>query len=275
MSSSGWLSAIRGYIQILLSDDTPMPSRRNLKFVGATVTDDGVKTTVTIGGGVGAGVQGLLLRAPQYLTSGTTISHPVGTRLIKVRGVGAGSAGGGCDAVAQSIGAMGASGTYGEKTFTASSLSSTYTIGVGGVGASGAVGGNGSSSTFTHGGLTVTLPGATGGQFVAGAPSSMKRAAGGTSLGAATNADFSIQGQVGGDAFGTTSPVHSAHTGPGGSNPFGLGAPGRAAVGAGSSVAIAAQGFGSGGGGRLNDIGTSAGAGTDGKQGLWIVEEYS
>jgi hypothetical protein len=269
-----WIDDIQGLTVVLDENGAPVQRRSVISFAGAAVADDGTKTVVTIAGGVGSGIQGRLLRAPQYLTSGTSITHPAGTRLIKVRGVGGGSAGGGCDAAAHSIGAMGASGTYGEKTFTAASLTSTYTIGAAGVGVSGAAGGSSGSSTFTHNGLTVTLPGASGGQFVAGSAAS-KRAAGGASLGAASNADFSIQGQVGGEAFNTTAPLHSAQTGPGGSNPLGFGAPGRAAIG-GLLVAIAGQGFGFGGGGRMSDTTTAAaGAGSNGGPGCWIVEEYS
>lgn len=221
-------------------------------------------------------VQGRLLRAPQILTSGTaaTINHPANTRLIRIRGVGGGGAGGGTDAAAGALGAQGGSGTYAEKVFTASGLTSTYTVGAAGAGVSGAAGGNGSSSTFTHGATTVTAPGGNGGGVAVGG-ATVATATGGAGNGAATNADFEIQGQRGGSAVrpvAATTPVF--HVGPGGGTRYGLGAPAGATSGT-SVAAAAATGYGSGGGGRLNGTSVTAAAGGAGGGGLWIVEEYS
>lgn len=220
--------------------------------------------------GVGSG---RLLRARQYLSSSTSISHPTGTATIVAYGVGAGGAGGGVNAAAQAIGACGGSGTYGERTFTAGAATSTYVFGVAGVGSSGAAGGNGTSSTFTHNGTTVTLPGGTGGAATAGGVAA-KVAAGGAGGGAATNADFSINGQQGGDAFNNTAPIISAHTGHGGSSPLGNGGPGRTTITT-QITGTAGTGFGAGGSGVLNGTTATALAGSNGTQGVWIVEEYT
>lgn len=217
---------------------------------------------------------GQLLRAPQILTAGTSISHPAGTRLIRVIGVGAGGAGGGCAAVAGAMGSQGGGATYGERTYTASSLSSTYTIGAGGVAVSGAGGGNGGSSTFTHGGVTMTLPGGVGGQAGAGA-ATVAVNSGGIGGGAATNADFSITGEPGGPTIrpvAATSPQF--HAGRAGSTPLGHGAAANGTQ-AGSSPGNSPTGYGSGGGGALNGTGAGAQAGVNGAPGVWLVWEYS
>lgn len=220
--------------------------------------------------GVGSG---RLLRAQQILTSGTTITHPVGTATIFVRGVAGGGAGGGVNAAAQAIGANGGSGTYCEKTFVAGAPSSTYVVGAAGVGVSGSAGGGGTNSTFTHNGLVVTIPSGAGGGVAAGA-AAIKSAAGGVGGGTATNADLGISGQAGAYAVNTTAPVFSMHAGPGGSTPLGNGGQGRATVGA-QIAGDPGTGFGSGGSGALNGTTATALAGANGAPGVWIVEEYA
>lgn len=218
---------------------------------------------------------GRLLRAPQYVTAGTSLVHPTGTNTIIVRGVGGGGASGGNDAVAGSAGANGGSGTYGERTFNVTSLTSTYTIGAGGTGVSGAAGNAGGSSTWTQGGVTMTLPGGNGGGFLAGA-ATIGSAAGGAVAAAATNADFSIQGQAGGDVLRpAASAAPMLHTGGGGDNPLGQGGSGNAAVVAASVAGNAGTGLGSGSSGVLNTVAAAAAAGTAGRAGGFIVEEYS
>lgn len=228
-----------------------------------------------VAGDLAPSLEGRLLRAPQILTSGTAavINHPDGTRLIRIRGVGGGGGGGGTDGVAGSMGSCGGSASYGEKVFTATASSSTYTVGAAGSVAVGAAGGNGGASTFTHGSTTVTLPGGNGGGLEAGGTSVAFElgAAGG---GAATNADFEIQGQRGGCALRPVSANNPVlHTGPGGSTPLGLGGGGSA-----TTSAIGgrdATGYGSGGSGRLSGSSAGAGAGGSAGGGVWIVEEYS
>lgn len=216
---------------------------------------------------------GRLIRVPQYLTSGTTIFHPNGTRLIKVRGCGGGGAGGGSSAAAGSGGANGGSAAYVEKTFTASSLTSTYTVGTAGVSVLSDNGGSGSPSTFTHGGLTVTASGGGGGDTLAGG-TTVASAAGGPG-GGGSNMDFEVRGQYGGyvlrPAAAATPMLHTAH---GGGNPLGNGGRGVATSAGPPSVATS-TGYGSGGSGRLNGTNTFAGLGGDGMPGVWIVEEYT
>jgi hypothetical protein len=233
---------------------------------GDTIVHDGLEWLPKTGGDFGR-----LLRAPQVLTGGTSITHPAGTRLIKVRGVGGGGAGGGRSAAAGSGGSPGGSGTYGERTFTANSPTSTYTIGAGGAGSSGAAGGAGGASTFTHGATTLTLPGGLGGGFLAGGTSVAAADESGAAADA-TNADFSIAGQSGGRLVRLTSGSTQAfHNGPGGSNPLGQGAFPEFAFSNGAS----GTGYGSGGGGDIADNQTNASVGTAGQPGVWIVEEYS
>lgn len=215
-----------------------------------------------------------LMREPQILTSGTSISHPTGTRFIRVRGVGGGGGGGGTNAAAGSVGSCGGSGTYGEKFYTLASLSSSYTIGAGGTSGSGAGGGNGGSSTFTHNSVTITLPGGVGGSVRNGAAAD-GHAGGGTGGGAATNADFEIAGQNGGGAIYSAGDGGgiSMHSGPGGGTPLGNGGAGIVTSSTGLA-GRAASGYGSGGGGALNNASASANSGQDGAPGVWIVEEY-
>lgn len=217
---------------------------------------------------------GRLLRAPQILTAGTTITHPTGTTSIYVVGVGGGGAGGGTNAAAGSIGGSGGSGTYGEKTFAATAASSTYAIGAAGAGSSGSPGGAGGVTTFTHGATTMTLPGGGGGAVLTGGVT-VATAASGAGGAAATNADLSINGQDGSQGVrptAATTPVFQC--GPGGSNPYGFGGAARAAAG-GAVTAGAAMGFGAGGGGAVNGTGVTATAGANGGPGLLIVWEYS
>jgi hypothetical protein len=229
-----------------------------------------------LSGAVGASqAPGRLLRAPQVLTSGTTISHPATTATVVVIGVGGGGAGGGAGAAAGAIGGNGGSGTYGMKTFTSAASSSTFAIGGAGAGSSGAGGGSGGSSTFTNNAVTMTLPGGSGGAATAGA-ASVATAAGGAGGGAATNADFSINGQTGGAAVrpaAATTP--NFHTNSGGSNPLGFGGASHAVAATTVVAGSVGVGFGAGGSGVLNGTTASASAGAAGTAGAFIVWEYS
>jgi hypothetical protein len=216
---------------------------------------------------------GVLLRAPQYLTAGTSINHPAGTRVIFIRGVAGGGGGGGCAAGAGSAGACGGSGTYGEATIVVNSLTSTYAIGAAGTGVSAAAGNNGGNSTFVNDVTIVTLPGGAGGALLA-AGSGVAHAFGGVGGGAATGADFSVPGQRGGHVLRITGNAPMAQGSGGGSTPVGNGGGGNVT----SGIAVggeAATGYGGGGAGRMNGTAGGAGAGGTGTQGLWIVEEYA
>lgn len=225
-----------------------------------------VKTT-----GVGSG---RLLRAPQILTSGTTINHPTGTALVIVEGVGGGGAGGGIAAGAGSMGGQGGSGTWGRRAFAAAASSSTYAIGAAGTGVSGAAGNNGGNSTFTNNATTMTLPGGNGGGFSAAAIV-VGGVLGGAVATAATNADVSISGQPGSDAArpqAAATPLF--HLGPAGSNPLGSGAASRFASG-GVIGGLAGTGLGAGGGGALQPTAGVAAVGGNGTAGGFIVSEYT
>jgi hypothetical protein len=215
---------------------------------------------------------GRLLREPQILTAGTAISHPAGTRAIRIRGVAGGGAGGGCDAAAGSVGAAGSAGTYGERWIVLASLSSTYVVGAGGAGVSGAAGADGTLSSFTHNAVTTSLSPGNGGAFLAGG-ATVARAIGGGSPNSGTNCDLTIRGQKGGDALRVVAATVPLICGPGGSSPLGDGAGMRCTVGNADSGPDA-HGFGAGGGGRVNGTSASAGAGGNGSPGVWIVEEY-
>lgn len=222
---------------------------------------------------------GRLLRAPQVLTAGTTITHPAGTSTLIVEVIGGGGGGTGAvnSAAAQiTLGAGGGSGAYARKTFAASSLSSTYAIGAAGAAGAntGAAAGNGGASSFTHGGATVTAPGgggapndAAGGQ--AGI-SGITFAASSPGLGAAvaTGGDFNGSGIDGGWGLRFLGTAGQAG---GGGGLHGGGAPGRTTQGNGN----AAAGPGGGGGGGMSINAGGAVVGGAGGAGAVIVWELS
>ncbi len=153
----------------------------------------------------------------------------------------------------------------------------TYTVGVAGTGNSGATGNNGTASTLTCNGVTVTLPPGLGGVTLAGG-ATISNAAGGAGGGAATNADFEIPGQQGGRVIRPQAAVAPLFQfGSGGSTPLGQGGlPEMMALTVlASGKGTGPVGFGTGGSGWLNGSGTTAGAGSDGKPGVWIVQELS
>ncbi len=219
-------------------------------------------------------ISGRRLRAPQVLTSGTTITHPTGTATITVRLVGGGGGGGGVAAAGAgliSLGGGGGAGSYAEKTFTAASTTSTFAIGAAGTaGASGGgTGGAGGSTTFTHNAVTVTTNGGTGG-FNIGAANTVLNAPGGNGGAVSTGGDVNGGGDPGGDGIRYSGSV--ANSGVGGSSPFGGGGSARAIQGAGVN---AVANTGSGGAGALSINAGAAAAGGSGAAGIIIVEEYS
>jgi hypothetical protein len=210
-----------------------------------------------------------------YLTNGTEITHHDDAVYIEIEGCGAGGAGGGAAAAIDCGGSNGGSGSYARHSFTLSSLTSTYTIGAAGTGVSGAAGNAGTSSTFTHGGVTVTCPGGSPGTLLATGivTSAAAGGQGGTAPTISTGSvDFSIVGQPGGYVQRITD-IGIFHTSGAGSTPLGLGAEGRGA--AGGSSGTAGTGFGSGGTGGLNNTASTVRIGGDGKPGVWIVDEFA
>jgi hypothetical protein len=206
------------------------------------------------------------------LTSGTTHTTGPQTTSLFLRMVGGGGGGGGCSSLASAAAAAGGggSGAYAEKTFVVTpSTNYTYAIGALGAGSSGAVGGNGTSTTFAAGGVTVTAPGGVGGPLATAATTLTARA-GGAGAAISTNGDLNSTGSPGvyGVVLIVTGPILAS--GKGADSQFGSGGIGLVAVGAGS----AATGFGAGGGGSATGA-AAARAGGNGTAGVIIVDEYA
>ena len=228
-------------------------------------------------GATGPSTGGLLRTT--YLTSGTaaTFTHVAGAATCRITGVGSGGAGGGRATGAGSGGAMGGSGTWGQHTFAITAPTSTYTVGAAGVGVSGATGGTGTASTWTHDGVTTTLPAGAGGVFQS-AGTSTTGVLGRINGGAATNASISVNGEAGGTLWrvGPAAAVPLIHLDRGGSNPLGRGAAGYTQIAAVANQAGGSPtGYGAGGGGTIQGAAGTAAAGANGGPGVWIAEEFS
>ena len=136
-------------------------------------------------------VTGTLIRAPRYLTSGTSYTTPSNCTSIYVELVGGGGGGGACSG-GQAGG--GGAGGYAAKYFSGVSPSTSYTYAIGAAGTAGTgygAGGNGGATSFTALSVTITGNGGNGGSGSAGST------AGGTSGGTASNGDINIQGGPG------------------------------------------------------------------------------
>ena len=203
----------------------------------------------------GLSASGRLLRAPQFLTSGTSYTTPVGCNYIFVQMAGGGGGGatgraGGGDS--PSTGGHG--GAYLEKLVAVTS-NTAYAITVGAGGSAGiwsggvAWGGTGGSSTITIGATTYTAGGGGGGTYGYTPYPTVYTG------GVATNGDINITGTT----TPTTSRPGSTANGPL-YNPYGVGA-----------IGTAATGYGCGGGSGA-DSGNSGGAGKSGFIRIW---EYS
>lgn len=144
---------------------------------------------------------GLLIRAPQILTSGTSYTTPSNCTKIYVEAVGGG--GGGSTNAGN---AGGGGGGYCAKYFTVTG-STAYTYAIGGAGTSSTSGGN---TTFTVGGTTITANGGT---------VSTNTTAGGLG-GVGSNGDLNVRGSDGGKGDGNGG---AAGSGSGGSSVFGGG----------------------------------------------------
>jgi hypothetical protein len=134
---------------------------------------------------------GTLIRAPRYLTSGTSYTTPSNCTSIYVELVGGGGGGGACNS-GQAGG--GSAGGYAAKYFSGVSPSTSYTYAIGAAGTAGTgtgTGGNGGATSFTALSVTITGNGGNGGSGSAGST------AGGTSGGTASNGDINIQGGPG------------------------------------------------------------------------------
>ncbi len=202
---------------------------------------------------------GLLIRAPQILTSGTSYTTPANCTDIYVELVGGGGGGNvGSVTTNNRGGGGGGSGAYAAKYFAVTGNTAyTYAIGTGG--GSAVAGGN---TTFTVGGTTVTAGGGAIGGAVGGTSTPGAGGAGGT----ATNGDLNVTGGSGQNGTVISGTTLNASGGGGGASFFGEGGRGGLA-----GAGVAAGPFGAGGGGS----GNAAGAGGSGANGVILVWEFT
>lgn len=197
---------------------------------------------------------GRLLRAPQFLTSGTTYTTPAGCTNIYVEMMGGGGGGGGCNS--NGPGGGGGNAILAWKYVTVSpSTAYTIAVGAGGTGVSGAAGNNGGNTTITVGATTYTSGGGGGG---AGSATSTPG-----SSGTATNTDGSVAGTA---ASGSTGGAPNTMYGLFDPTP----GPGTATSNDGNNAKV----YGSGGSGAYSVRGTTQ-IGGNGSQGFIRVWEYS
>lgn len=199
---------------------------------------------------------GLLIRAPQILTSGTSYTTPSNCTKIYVECVGGGGGGG---APGPAAGGGGGGGGYSAKYFTVTaSTAYTYSIGAGGAQAT-----SGGNTTFTVGATTITGGGGGGGANGSSANDGDGLSGNG---GVGSGGDFNFTGSGG----GTTSTGYQgggyAHGAAGGSSFFGGGA--RSPNSGNGSTGGLYGGGGSGGGYG----GSTGGAGA---QGVIRITEYT
>lgn len=260
--SSGTLSIIAGEAILVVRDSGTV--WRVLKVykaygtsAGQAIALDGTGKLPAVDGSQLTGISstGRLLRAPQFLTSGTTYTTPVGCNYIFLQMAGGGGGGatgraGGGDSASTG----GHAGAYLEKLVAVSS-NTAYTITVGAGGSAGiwsggvAMGGAGGNTTIVISGTTYSAGGGGGGTYGYTPYPTVY------SGGVATNGDINIPGTT----TATASRPGSCANGPL-YNPYGAGGIGAAAT----SFACA--------GGSGADSGYSGGAGKSGFMRIW---EYS
>jgi len=239
--STGWLAYLRGYIQILKSDDTPMPARQTLKFVGASVTDDGTRTIVdTLAAGSGA-----LLAYTEYTAgSGTHVFNSASRKRIAHIQAGGGGAGGVTTAASSVKVAAGAqAGGWQEIVETgAPTGTGVYSIGAAGTAGNGGTptnGGDGGNTTLGMNAGTITSAGGVGSDTIA---------AGGAVVVNRPRTPATLGGQCGepgvmvSSALGISGMGGSSRYGKGGNSKLGAGATGAAAGAAGSGACSEAAG---------------------------------
>lgn len=212
---------------------------------------------------------GLLLNV-RVLTSGTSYTPTSGTKMVRIRMVGAGGGGGGASGANSSVGAAagGGSGGYLEKWIFNVSGSYTYSIGTAGTAGAntGGTGGNGGNTTFVNGGTTYTAFGGVGGLGQT-AGTALAITVGGDGGAVSTNGDVNSGGSPGANGIRLSGTV--GVSGGGAGSQFGGGGKPLNAAGAG----VDGSGYGSGGGGALSTANTNR-AGGAGKQGVIIIEEF-
>lgn len=215
-------------------------------------------------------VAGILIRAPQFLTSGTSYTPPTNCTAIYVEALGGGGGGAGAPTAASSAaaGSGGRGGAYCAKYFSGLDGSAlTYAIGAGGSGGVGAANGSaGGDTTFTVGATTITAAGGNGGLYMnAGTANATQIDPGVT---ASTNGDINGSAQTAFYAIRFSGTI--AMSGSGGNTIWGSGGRGvnQAANG------VAGAGRGGGGGGALVLNGSAEATGGDGAAGAIRIWEF-
>ncbi len=237
-------------------------------------------------GGGGGGADYSLVR--QVFTSSGTYTATSGLVSAFARCQSAGGGSAGADGAGDSgwgLGSGGGSGgTYAERSYTAAEIGTGAAITLGSPGSAGSDtggdGGSAGSSTFNPDGTgsTMTVPGGNGGTGTGSNSSSGVSRAGGAAPSAATNADFSVPGQAGGNSLVVLSiegDLTAITPGMGGNAVLGFGAQPTQFWSASTfndGTGNAGQNYGGGASGAGDDDNTGS-AGATGGPAICIVDE--
>lgn len=271
-----------------LGDDENFAANVTASIAGKLPLTGGTMTGVIDFGGfnpINGSLAGSLLREPQLITASdpSFALHPA-SNLIRTITQGGGGGGGGATSINTTTGSAGVGGDAGdtiEEWFDVSGLDPktiAVIIGSGGSGGIGLAGGDGSDSSITVDGVTITANGGLGGIVGASSGAAMclsQPAAVDNILGL-----FNRVGERGGFSFAWGDTIHSFHiaiSGKGGGTPYGQG---------GGSVALRnnaadgvdgnpALGYGAGGSGATAVHNERNRIGGGGANGLLVIEEYS
>lgn len=266
IASFGWLVRARtggawGAWRPLIRDGSETQTGV-LALASVAETVAGLNTTKAI---TAAGLQKARLKRTRVVISATgafTFTVPAGITTVVTKGWGGGAGGGfGLAGSPSGAAAGGGAGSYGERVWDVTP-GQNITGSVAAGGAAGTIGGNGGaggSTTVTYGGVTMTIPGGSGGQN-ANQDGGSNSAAGG---GSPTNADYGAVGEpsAGSVAGFNGSSSRAWYGGKGGSAPLG-------GLGGQSGTGNANNGAAPGGGGGGSGSGGTAGAGARGE--VWI-----
>jgi hypothetical protein len=207
-----------------------------------------------------------------YLTTGTTYTPTVGTKMMQIECIGGGGGGGGVKAGSSTsaLGMGGGSGGYAQKTISGSAIKSsfTYAVGAGGTAglSTGTNGGNGGDSTFDSPSIC-TATGGTGGTGDGTGGTAAGGITAASNPGFGTVGDYLTGGSPGGMAFRFSGTAGVC--GAGGASVLGGGGRSFPTVAAGADAN--AKGAGGGGGVSFSATGQAGGAGG---LGTIIVTEF-
>ena len=190
--------------------------------------------------------------AASFFTTGTAATYtvPAGCTIVKVTIQGPGGNGGGATNSRATGGSAGATCIKWLTVTPGNTM--TYTVGTA----------SGTASTVVYSAVTYTANSGANGTTTAYALSVTAGPVGGT----ATNGDINIQGQRGGNSYGSSNTVSTNFGGAGGNSHFGNGGQALAMV---ATAGQAATGYGAGGGGAHSNA--TGGTGTGG---IIIFEPY-